>query len=145
MNRREMVRLLAFAIAGGGLAACGDGPPVLNYDRDSCEFCRMTLTDRRYGAALRMSGGRIHRFDTIDCLAGWLVAESGRQPGIIWVVDATEPGVLVPLDSVKLLARGSGGPMGAGYFAVNLNADPAEWGGVPASWDEVQKAAAEAR
>jgi len=50
------------------LTSCGSKPEPINYGHDECEFCRMQISDNRYGAELVTDKGKIYKFDSIECL-----------------------------------------------------------------------------
>lgn len=49
-------------------AGCGTDPEPINYGHDECEFCRMLITDNRYGAELITDKGKIFKFDAVECM-----------------------------------------------------------------------------
>ena len=49
-------------------ASCGSEPEPINYGHDECEFCRMLITDNKYGAELVTDKGKIYKFDSIECM-----------------------------------------------------------------------------
>ncbi len=59
---------------GVGVTGCGSGPAPVQWGQDSCVFCKMTLTDQRYGAQLVNQHGKAFLFDDIICLSGYLDA-----------------------------------------------------------------------
>ena len=76
------------------LAGCfGDpetGPVPIKWDRDTCEVCRMMISDRHFAAQLR--GGPRHKpykFDDMGELIHWLEAQSWKDdPKVeLWVMD----------------------------------------------------------
>ena len=54
------------------ISACSKGPQPINYGEDECEFCKMMVMDKRYGAELVTDKGKIYFFDSIECLVGYL-------------------------------------------------------------------------
>ena len=50
------------------LSSCGSKPEPINYGTDECEFCRMQISDNRYGAELVTDKGKVYKFDSIECL-----------------------------------------------------------------------------
>lgn len=76
------------------LAACqkdpGTGPAQVKWDRDTCERCRMAVSDRKYAAQVR--GGpkrRVFQFDDIGCAVFWLKDQpwAAAPETEIWVTD----------------------------------------------------------
>lgn len=140
MNRRDAVTVLLAVLLP--LPACAQGAPEIRFDLDSCEHCRMTISDRRYAAAATTAGGRTVRFDSIECLAAW-VAKAPEAPKALWVTDAMAPGTLVPLATVRF-HRGAPGssPMGMGFIAVGAERGSTPWDGPVLTWKDVTTAVA---
>ncbi len=142
MNRRELL-MLAGGAALAHLTGCADGTPSINWDLDSCEHCRMTISDRRFGTAAITSGGRTVRFDSLECLAGWLAADTD-SPRSLWGSDAAAPGTLLPLANLRFhrMAEGTS-PMGMGFVAVATVHGSTPWDGQVLTWDELEAAVLE--
>lgn len=124
------------------LAACHSGPPAITWGADDCDFCRMTITDQRFGAVATTATGRAVRFDAIECLAGWVAAQE-KPPRALWVIDGTHPGTLLPIAEAKFYRMPSGrSPMGRGLVAASTTGDLTTLGIASGegsfSWDEVR-------
>ena len=74
-------------VAALGLMSCAPSTPSMAWDVDNCDFCRMTVSDQRFGAAAITSGGRTLHFDSIECLAAWTDAQP-QPPRGVWIADA---------------------------------------------------------
>jgi copper chaperone NosL len=114
------VRLVALVLALAFAGCAPAGPRAIRYGDESCGYCRMTITDRRFGGQATNAHGRIEAFDSIECLADYVnaVPTSGPRP-TVWVVDFQRPGTFISADSarfVRLAAASS--PMGAGLAAT---------------------------
>jgi len=139
MTRRDLLHAAAAVMGANWIAGCASGPPTLAYDVDECAFCRMTISDRRFGAAARSATGRTVRFDSIECLAGWVEAEPDA-PRALWVTDAMVPGELVPISTVRFhLAAPGTSPMGRGYIAVASTHGATPWDGERLTWAEIRR------
>jgi copper chaperone NosL len=124
------------------LAACSSGPVPIAYDQDSCDYCRMQISDPRYGAELITRTGKVHKFDSIECLASFYAGlQDSASVRSLWVSDYREPGTLIPVrEAVFIHHAGPGSPMGRGLLALRAGAAAAT-GSVPAgdtvSWGNV--------
>lgn len=126
------------------LAGCGreHAPRTLRAGEDSCDYCRMAISDVRFGGAVRTTTGRVVTFDAVECLAGYLAAagDSARYAGV-WVADYLGGG-MVRADSAHYVLGGSlHSPMGRQLtsFAPALPKDSlhARYGGTILGWREV--------
>jgi copper chaperone NosL len=57
----------AVAIAGAGCQR-RDGPEPIAFDRESCAYCRMLISDPAFAAQLRTEAGEVLDFDDPGCL-----------------------------------------------------------------------------
>ena len=139
---RLIARSLALAfMAMLALAACTpEGPRDVQYGEEACGYCRMTITDRRFGGQARGARGRVEAFDSIECLADYVNAAKAGEAPRAWVTDFQRPGTFIPVDSARFvrLVRASS-PMGAGLAAVAVTAPTSalEIEGAPMTWAEL--------
>ena len=128
LSRRRLM------IGGVALAASGCASmPHLAFDADSCVECRMLISDRRFGAILLTETGKSLPFDSVDCLLEYLHDHAGT-PGRVWVVDAANPGVLLPADNAVFVQDGVlRPPMGDVVSYASAS-------GVTTTWDELRQA-----
>ncbi|MGD8276616.1 MAG: nitrous oxide reductase family maturation protein NosD [Gemmatimonadota bacterium] len=133
--------LLPIALA---LQSCGGGPQPIRVGEDTCAFCLMGIAQARFAAELVTRRGRVHTFDSIECMAAFAngKVEEG-EVGTVWVTDYLEPPSL--LDATKaayLRSDAIRSPMGLGLAAFAsasardsvLRAD----GGEPLDWAAVR-------
>jgi len=50
------------------LCGCKVGPEPINYGHDECEFCRMQISDNRYGSEIITDKGKVFKFDEVGCM-----------------------------------------------------------------------------
>lgn len=152
IDRRAALRKGALLIAGavaapalGALTACAATEPrPIAYGHDECAYCKMIVSDSRFGAALLTAKGRTVVFDSAECLAGYFTQEGGTgghdAVQSLWVSDYDHPGHLIPARRARFLRlAGPGSPMGKGLVAFRSDADarPMSDGAATLGWDEV--------
>jgi len=135
--RRLLLGLSLLFVTG-----CQRAPRPLVAGVDSCEFCRMTVSDTRFGGEIMSKAGKIHAFDAIECLASFHLAATDRDDVRgAWVSDF-ESSRLVPVDSAVFMRDGRvNSPMGRALVAfAPENADGliARYGGKRMTWNEVR-------
>lgn len=54
------------------LSSCTTGPQPIQVGKDNCNFCKMTISDVRFGAELVTKKGKIYKFDDVYCLLAYL-------------------------------------------------------------------------
>lgn len=123
------------------LAACAAGEPrPIAYDESSCAYCHMAIADRRFGTELVTAKGKVHEFDSIECLASYYLRHR-EDVRTAWVTDFARPGRLVRADSADYVGGGEArSPMALGLAAFASRADAARAtgaGGEVLSWTDV--------
>ena len=141
MIGRQAMTLSMFAL----ITACvSSKPDAIAYDADQCNYCRMQISDPRFGAELVTRRGRSLKFDSIECLlAFYKQAASANDVGSVWVSDFQHPGTLINVASASFVDLGPGrAPMGRGWAAVGSIADAARLGITDAQavkrWSDLQ-------
>lgn len=54
------------------LTSCSSETEPINYGKDNCSFCKMTIMDHKFGSELVTKKGKIHKFDDISCMYNYL-------------------------------------------------------------------------
>lgn len=133
------IMLGAFAIG------CARGPQAISYGTDACEFCSMTISDDRYGAAIVTTKGRTHKFDSVECMLQ-SVMEGEKLAGTTvqswYATSYPKRGILMDATAIVFLVSPNlPSPMGAGVtaFAARQDAErmQQEKGGEVLDWTGV--------
>ena len=125
------------------LGACGGSPRPLVAGEDACDFCRMTVSDTRFGGEVVTAKGRVHTFDSVECLASYVNAlpDSTAAAGV-WVADY-ESSAMIPAARAHFVRGGSlHSPMGRDLAAFAERHDPAaltaRYGGEVVTWAQIR-------
>jgi copper chaperone NosL len=134
-----MPALLVLAVALGCAPA---GPRALVAGEDACAYCRMTISDTRFGGEAITATGRVLTFDAIECMASWARSAPARDRQKLFVMDMQRPGTLVAADSAGfLLATTASSPMGRSIVSLASTASAesarATLGGRVATWRDI--------
>ena len=136
MNARAVLAIL-LAVS----LSCARGPRALVAGEDSCDYCRMTITDTRYGGQVVTSRGRVLTFDAVECLASYVSETASSEIRSVHVSDYRTRDMVRAEDAV--FVRGAlQSPMGQGLAAFaapdsSLPALRAEFGGEVLRWNDV--------
>lgn len=109
--------LLSLALWG----CTSDKPELIVYGKDSCSFCKMHISDKRYGAEIVTAKGKVFKFDTIECM---LEAQKSNADKIgtsfkEYIVDTTKDGELVPAEQALFFEdKKLRSPMGRAYVVA---------------------------
>ena len=62
------------------LSSCNAGPEPIKTGIDNCYFCKMTISDVRFGAELVTKKGKLYKFDDVHCILAYLKTKE-TEPG----------------------------------------------------------------
>lgn len=87
------------------LSACSTGPEPIRYGKDECFHCKMTLTDKRFGAEVVTDKGKVYKFDDLNCLVNFLKEGTVAEADIaqIVAVDFKKTGSFVDVNQAFFL------------------------------------------
>jgi copper chaperone NosL len=132
----------------GALQGCTAGAPrAIAIGRDQCANCRMVVSDPRYATELVTAKGRTLAFDSIECLATFVLRNDASPAvdrlaiGSLWVAAHPAPNALMPAEQGWFQREeGPGSPMGKGLTAFATEGEARAHGYARTSslgWDEV--------
>jgi copper chaperone NosL len=136
---------IGLVLTFSSLASCRHNTVPIDYENDSCAYCRMMITDKRFGAELITKKGKIYKFDSIECLTAHVAQKTEDASAIesLWTIDFTRPGEWVHCeDAAYLHSRNLPSPMGAFLSSFQnkgeLNAIKLKYEGENLDWSQVQ-------
>jgi len=135
-------RPILLALAGLIASCSAREPEPIALNEDQCGLCRMTISDARFGGEAVLPTGRVKKFDSVECLLGWVRATRVDQRGAIYVIDLQHPGKFVAVDKAGFIKDGLiQGPMGGSLLGFESLAKAEEQravlGGRVLSWAQV--------
>jgi len=93
------------SLTGGVLAlvmasfcsSCVIGKEPIQYGKDNCHYCKMTLTDKRFGSEVVTTKGKVFKFDDLNCLIAFLNSGEVEQKNVAQVltIDFNKPDLFV--------------------------------------------------
>lgn len=141
--RRRPASNAAAAVAFAAAAACAPGGPrAIALNADPCDYCRMTISDARFGGQAITRTGKTHVFDSVECLLGWARATPAEAVRDLYVMDLQHPGTWVRVEDAGFLRGGMlKSPMGASIvgFATPRAAEEQRvmLGGTTVTWAQL--------
>jgi len=87
------------------LSSCSTKPEPIKVGTDNCYFCKMTITDARFGAELVTKKGKLYKFDDMHCILSFLQAKAVEENDIsgIYLTDFSNGNQLVKATEALLL------------------------------------------
>ena len=126
------------------LTSCSSEPEPIDYGQDECEFCRMLITDNKYGAELVTDKGKIYKFDSIECMIEFSLVKNtlGDINNKLLITGFYDPGNFINARKSFYVKNDKfRSPMGLNVTAFNNEEKAqkflAENGGEKLSWVEV--------
>ncbi len=142
--RRSTLGTIVAAVLSVTVVACAPSAPrAIVAGDDACNYCRMEISDPRFGTQVITSTGKVHVFDSVECLVGYLESiEDMAAPKSVWVADVESAGTWVRAEDAGYLVDGTlRSPMGRVVaFASPAAAATARerHGGTTASWAAIR-------
>jgi len=141
-----LLPVLVMALSLTALSGCSTQPQPLKIGKDNCDFCKMTISDHRFGAEIITKKGKAFKFDDEKCIIGFLNTKKVAQEDIsgIYFVDFSIPDKLVNVEEAHFLqCPALKSPMG-GNIAAFSNEDSLaktfqQINGNKISWEDMQK------
>jgi copper chaperone NosL len=127
------------------LVACKVEPEPLQFGKDGCYACKMTLMDNKFGGEIVTNKGKIYKFDDVNCMLNFfhsseVAAEDMKE---ILIVDFSKPEKLIDAKNALYIKSTSiKSPMASNVAAFESNEDlkkmNVELKGISLSWGELQ-------
>lgn len=145
-NTARKVTTVMLLVAGVSLGSCNTAPEPLKLGVDNCYFCKMTISDARFGAEVITKKGKYYKFDDTHCLLGFLQSYEVKKTDIagLYLADFAGNHALINADNTMLLkSEELRSPMG-GNIAAFTNADSLKemiktFNGTETSWKDLYK------
>ena len=128
------------------LVACQIKPEPLRYGKDSCHHCKMTLVDKKFGAEILTTKGKVYKFDDVNCMLNFYNKMETPVENIeqVLVIDFSQPGRLVDAKTARYLRSDEiKSPMASSIAAFESGDDlmkmNAKWNGTQLTWEQLQQ------
>ena len=123
--------------------ACGtNGPEPIKLNSDNCDFCKMTISNGKFGAELITQKGRIYKFDDLRCMVSYAKSSTTVPYKAFYVSDYLKDNTLVNVEKCFYIKGGEiKSPMGGNLAAFTSPKDQKEfqekYNAAPMTWKEV--------
>ncbi len=54
------------------MMSCTTETEPINYGKDNCQFCKMTIMDNKYGCEVVTQKGKVFKFDDVSCMIKYI-------------------------------------------------------------------------
>ena len=95
----------ALLLATFSFSSCSVQPEPIKTGVDNCYFCKMTISDEKFGAELLTKKGKIYKFDDVHCILNYLKTKEVATENIkdIYLTDFCGSHQLVNINQSSLL------------------------------------------
>lgn len=138
-----MKKIILSLIAMVTLVSCGPTEPQpIKLNSDSCDFCKMTISNSKYAAELITQKGRIYKFDDISCMIKYAKSNTTVEYSGFYVNDYLNDNKFIDAEKGYYLKGGTiSSPMrgNIAVFSTNneANSYQSKLNAVPVSYEEV--------
>ena len=91
MVNKSLAAIFIFLLIG--LMSCNTGPQPFKLGEDACSFCKMSISDQRFGAEIVTNKGKVFKFDDMHCLLAFRKANTINNNDIkeTYLINFDEP------------------------------------------------------
>jgi copper chaperone NosL len=127
-------------------SSCSTGPQPIQFGKDACDFCKMTIFDQRFGGEVITNKGKVYKFDDLHCLSSFLRSPDSRKTDLagIYLLEYATPAKFVQASASFLLQSSDlHSPMGSNTAAFmseqNRQQCKTQMNGTNVQWNEIAK------
>ena len=99
-------------------AAEPPGPVAIAFGSETCSFCRMVISDKRFPSQIVSPGHDPLFFDDIDCMAKHIAAQGLPAESKVFVTDYKSSSFIPARDAAFFRCPGLASPMSSGVIAT---------------------------
>ena len=128
------------------LSSCQTGPVAIVTGKDNCCFCKMTISDPRYGAELLTRKGKVYKFDDMHCVRSFLhskMIDEGEVKDVYLVDYAGNHSLVKARESFLLQSEDIHGPMNGNTIAFkekdSMKGMAVQLKAIATSWEQFDK------
>lgn len=116
--------ILLFVILAA-FSSCSRTYEPIEYSKDACAHCKMTIVDDRFAAELVDAKGRVFKFDDVACMKQFMSEQNKQGDNLLYVEDflKKDAGVIDAGSAVYLQHEFFASPMNGNYAAFKTIAD----------------------
>ena len=123
---KTMQKIVSLSVFTFFFSCSSVGIEPINYNKDNCDNCKMSISDKRFACELVTEKGKVFKFDDLICLINYQNEHKDQcKKAGLHVNDFLSPNQLVPVQNLFYLkGQVIGSPMG-GDMAAFSNKDSA--------------------
>ena len=116
MNKTFIFPLLLLMV----IISCEIKYEPIDYNHDECAYCKMKISDPKFGAELVTTKGKIYKFDSAECLLWDYIKNVDREHKFLMVTDYQNPYQFIDAEKATyMISEQQPSPMGGGLSAYD--------------------------
>ncbi len=96
----KKIALVLFAIL---LTMCASGPEPINFGKENCAHCSMTIMNPKFASEFITAKGKIYKFDSIECMLAKTADFKENEIASLWVPNFNNEKEFIKLDEAFIL------------------------------------------
>lgn len=138
-----MKKIIVFLLILPLIFACSIEPSKIEYGKDACYFCKMTIVEKTHAAQMVTKKGKPYKYDAIECLLHDLEKRDIQKIELFLVTDYLKPTILIDAKKATfLISPAIQSPMGANLSAFSTKEEADKFVKVNAdkiyNWQEIK-------
>ena len=138
-----MKKLVGLLLVLNLLFSCSIEPSKIEYGKDACHYCKMTIVEETHAAQIVTKKGKPYKYDAIECLLNDFENREEKDIALFLVTDYVTPKKLIDAKTATyLISKNIKSPMGANLtaFTQKENAEKYATNGIDNifNWEELQ-------
>ena len=110
---KKIIYLLVLVL----FTACSSEPQPIDYGKDNCDFCEMTIVSKAYAAQAVSEKGKQYKYDAIECMVNHQLQHNYDMP-VNLVANFEKPGTMINVNEANFVINDSiKSPMGGNLAA----------------------------
>jgi copper chaperone NosL len=85
------------------LVSCNTKPEPFVQGKDVCHFCKMTITDTRFGGELVTTKGKIYKFDDLQCMTAYIGTGKEKKFSHSLIINFEKPNTFIDADKARFV------------------------------------------
>ncbi|MBX2963895.1 MAG: nitrous oxide reductase accessory protein NosL [Cyclobacteriaceae bacterium] len=126
------------------LLGCQVKPEPIVFGKDQCYACKMTIMDKRFGAEVVTTKGKVYKFDDVNCMIGFIDSEDVEDRDVAYklVIDYAQPEKLIGAgEAFYIKSPEVRSPMASQVASFETdeskNEHKKQWNGIYLTWGEL--------
>jgi copper chaperone NosL len=104
-QKSPVTKLVLLFCTSISLASCSTEPKPIIVGKDNCDFCKMAISDPRFGAEVVTKKGKVYKFDDQHCIVGFIKSDKLTENDIagVYFTDFNKPHDLIQVEDAHFL------------------------------------------